>query len=175
MALFLPASDCRRAGIAAAISVYPVRRSGATGSRRTRRRSLRAAGPVCSHRRKLIVENRRRYGATRPIAVANSASAIPGATTARRYSSSGDRLEAGHNAQTVPNRRRRGRPSRRWPAPASVVRGARSLGRWLFHHLLDTHLKPAIERWLPSKLRFHSRIAATNSAPSNGSLGDSVR
>ena len=103
----------------------------------------------------------------RRIAGANSASAMPGATTA-----SDEFLEAAMDwklvmmPQIVPNRPIKAPAdptvaSTRQP-PLHVLDLARDGD---IHDLFDANCRPANERACPSKLRFHSRIAATNSAP----------
>ena len=98
--------------------------------------------------------------------MANSASAMPGATTARDVF-----LEAAIDwklvmmPHTVPNRPMKG------PAEPTVARTSRRRSRRSTSRVMVTSMtfsmriwRPAKERAGPSKLRFHSRMAATNRA-----------
>ena len=104
--------------------------------------------------------------ATRPIAVANSASAMPGATTASEvFFDAAIDWKLVMMPQTVPNRPTKG------PAEPTVARTSRRLSSRSTSRAMVTSItfsmricRPAKERAGPSKLRFHSRIAATNSA-----------
>src|ERR1700740_3158326 len=104
--------------------------------------------------------------AIRPIAVANKASAIPGATTAREvFFEAAIDWKLVMMPQTVPNRPTNG-PAEPTVASTSRRRSSRSTSR-----AIDTFItfsiricRPAKEREWLSKERFHSRIAATKQA-----------
>src|SRR6266576_1500712 len=104
--------------------------------------------------------------AIRPIAVANSASAMPGATTASEVF-----LEAAIDwkldmmPQTVPNRPTKG-PAEPTVARTRSRRSSRSISRAIetFITFSIRICSPANDRAWLSKDRFHSRIAATKQA-----------
>ena len=116
--------------------------------------------------------------ATRPIAVANSASAMPGATTASEvFFEAAIDWKLVMMPQTVPNRPIKG-PAEPTVASTRRRRSSRSTSRAMVTSITFSIriCRPAKERGLPSKLRFHSRIAATNSAAIEWfGLDDSVR
>ena len=104
--------------------------------------------------------------ANRPIAVAKSASAMPGATTASDvfFDAAIERNDV-MMPQTVPNRPMKGADE---PMVASTrsLDSSRSTSRWMVTSttLSMRWLSPITERLVPSKERFHSRIAATKTA-----------
>src|SRR5947207_7013050 len=104
--------------------------------------------------------------AIRPTAVANSASAMPGATTAKEvFFDAAIDWKLDMMPQTVPNRPTKG-PAEPTVASTSNRRSSRSISR-----AMDTFItfsiricRPAKERAWLSNERFHSRIAATKHA-----------
>ena len=104
--------------------------------------------------------------AMRPIAVANSASAMPGATTANEvFFEAAIDWKLVMMPQTVPNRPTKG-PAEPTVASTSSRRSSRSISRAMVTSITFSMrvCKPANDLAEPSKLRFHSRMAATNSA-----------
>ncbi len=104
--------------------------------------------------------------AIRPSAVANSASAMPGATTARLvFFDTAMAWKLVMMPQTVPNRPTNGAVE---PTVArnSSRRSSRSISRLMVTSITFSTRSwmPPSARMLPSTERFHSRIAATNSA-----------
>ena len=105
--------------------------------------------------------------ATRPIAVANSASAMPGATTASEvFCEAAIDWKLVMMPATVPNRPMKG-PAEPTVASTrsrrSMVSTSRAMATFITFSMRIC--RPAKERAWPSRLRFHSRMAATNSAP----------
>src|SRR6201993_1605776 len=104
--------------------------------------------------------------AMRPMAVANSASAIPGATTASEvFFEAAIDWKLDMMPQTVPNRPTNG-PAEPTVATTKTRRSSRSTSRAIetFMTFSIRICKPAKDRdWL-SNDRFHSRIAATKQA-----------
>ncbi len=101
-----------------------------------------------------------------PIAVANRASAMPGATTASDvvcWPAMARKLVM--MPHTVPNRPTKG-PAEPTVASTSRRRSSRAISRWMVTSITFSMraCRPANERGWPSRLRFHSRIAATNRA-----------
>src|ERR1700712_398210 len=116
--------------------------------------------------------------AIRPIAVANSASAMPGATTASEvFFDAAIDWKLDMMPQTVPNRPTNG-PAEPTVANTSNRRSSRSISREI-----DTFItfsiricRPAKDRAWLSNERFHSRIAATKQAAIDWvGLGESER
>src|SRR6266852_4920376 len=104
--------------------------------------------------------------AIRPIAVANSASAIPGATTAKDvFFDAAIDWKLDMIPQTVPNRPTNG-PAEPTVANTKSLRSSRSISRAIetFITFSIRICRPAIERAWLSNERFHSRIAATKQA-----------
>src|SRR5579862_2891751 len=104
--------------------------------------------------------------AIRPMAVANSASAIPGATTAREvFFDAAIDWKLDMMPQTVPNRPTNG-PAEPTVASTRRRRSSRSISRAIetFITFSMRIWRPAKERAWLSKERFHSRIAATKQA-----------
>src|SRR6516225_3422839 len=104
--------------------------------------------------------------AIRPIAVANKASAMPGATTAREvFFDAAIDWKLDMMPQTVPNRPTKG-PAEPTVASTSRRRSSRSTSRAIetFMTLSMRIWRPATERAWLSNERFHSRIAATKQA-----------
>src|SRR6516164_11358117 len=105
--------------------------------------------------------------ATRPIAVANSASAIPGATTASEvFCEAAIDWKLVIMPATVPNRPMNG-PAEPTVAKTRSRRSICSTSRAIATSMTFSMriCRPASERTWPSRLRFHSRMAATNNAP----------
>ncbi|MNL25124.1 hypothetical protein D3C87_1465950 [compost metagenome] len=106
--------------------------------------------------------------ATRPMAVANNASAIGPATTARLVSDEAAILvKAFMMPHTVPNRPMKG------PADPTVARKLRRFSRYSLSRAIATSSTLSRRCCMPTKLaafcswlRFHSFIAATNTEPS---------
>ena len=105
--------------------------------------------------------------ATRPIAVANSDSAMPGATTASEVlCDCAIDWKLVIIPATVPNRPIKG------PAEPTVASTKRRRSMVSTSRAMATFMtfsmricSPAKERAWPSRLRFHSRMAATNRTP----------
>src|SRR6516164_7180500 len=105
--------------------------------------------------------------ATRPIAVANNASAMPGATTASEvFCDAAIDWKLVMIPATVPNSPING-PAEPTVASTKSRRSICSTSRAMATSITFSMriCNPAKERTWPSRLRFHSRIAATNSAP----------
>src|SRR6516164_1333110 len=105
--------------------------------------------------------------ATRPIAVANSASAMPGATTASEvFFEAAIDWKLVMMPQIVPNRPMKG-PAEPTVASTRSRRSICSTSRAMATSMTFSMriCSPANDRAWPSKLLFHSRMAATNSAP----------
>ena len=103
--------------------------------------------------------------ASRPSAVANSASAMPGATTARLvFLDMAIAWKLVMMPHTVPNRPMKG------AVEPTVARNSRRRSSCSISRLMVTSITfstrswmPPMARMLPSTERFHSRMAATNS------------
>src|SRR5690242_17583435 len=105
--------------------------------------------------------------ATRPMAVANKASAMPGATTASEvFCDAAIDWKLVMMPATVPNRPIKG-PAEPTVASTNSFRSMCSTSRAMATSMTFSMriCSPANERTCPSRLRFHSRLAATNSAP----------
>src|SRR5271169_4210795 len=105
--------------------------------------------------------------ATRPIAVANSASAMPGATTdSEVFCDAAIDWKLVMMPATVPNSPMKG-PAEPTVASTNSLRSMCSISREMATDITFSMriCRPAKERAWPSKLRFHSRMAATNRTP----------